>query len=180
MPEAPSQQQPVAAQSHPTAAIIAATLLHNKLSLQEGLEAFDQGPQADVAAGVQDQDGRLSLDDMVSSSHDYHLDLNDEQIKQFHDGLRDESGFIQLHAWRTALEEPEGLDDVLASRGIKARPTLAEMLNMIAASLTFNNLSIEDGFDAFDNDGDGQISPNDLQAAVRQLQLDMNEEDVRR
>jgi len=52
-------------------------------------------------------------------------------------------------------------------------------INTVAASLIFNELSPEDGYDAFDADEDGQVSLSDLQSAVESLSLDISEQDVK-
>jgi chromosome segregation ATPase len=52
-------------------------------------------------------------------------------------------------------------------------------INTIAAALVYNQLSPEDGYDAFDADEDGQVSLSDLVSAVTQLQLEISEGDCR-
>ena len=51
--------------------------------------------------------------------------------------------------------------------------------NMLAALLTYNELPLEDAFDEFDVDKDGRVSREDLDAASRQLQIDLSEADLR-
>ena len=70
---------------------------------------------------------------------------------------------------------PNALPNTEVAGAPKADPA-QEAINTIAAALIFNELSPEDGYDAFDADEDGQVSLSDLQSAVTQLQLEISEQ----
>eukprot|EP00961_Rhodomonas_salina_P265983 3595250-Rhodomonas_salina.4 len=52
---------------------------------------------------------------------------------------------------------------------------VVHMVDIVAASLAYNNLSAADGYDAFDDDMDGVVSLTDLRTAVELLQLNLEE-----
>jgi hypothetical protein len=56
--------------------------------------------------------------------------------------------------------------------------SVQEMLNIVKAALSYNALSVEDGFHSFDADQDGRISFADLEAVCSTLQLGMSSADV--
>ena len=129
---------------------------------------------------MQDGDGKLSLQDMVLSCKDLNLGLSDETVTRFHASMANAAGFIELDAWLKALEHPTGLENVLQSRGLAEPQRISQMLNSIAAALEFNQLSVAEGFDAFDADGDGFISYDDLNATAISLDLAIPPADVER
>lgn len=129
---------------------------------------------------MQDGDGKLSLQDMVLSCKDLNLGLSDETVTRFHASMANAEGFIELDAWLKALEHPAGLENVLQSRGLAEPERISQMLNKIAAALEFNQLSVAEGFDAFDADGDGFISYDDLNATALSLELAIPSSDVER
>lgn len=51
-------------------------------------------------------------------------------------------------------------------------------LRLIAATLQYNNLSSEEGFEAFDSDGDGSISIDDLCGIAMNLNLELSEKEL--
>jgi hypothetical protein len=59
------------------------------------------------------------------------------------------------------------------------RAVESHLINLIAAALRFNDLSLQDGYDAFDVDDDGKVSLSDLQAAVSTLSLGISEDDCK-
>ena len=42
-------------------------------------------------------------------------------------------------------------------------------LDMLAAAIAYNGMSTEDGFDAFDEDEDGIISPDELRVSLKRI-----------
>ena len=70
---------------------------------------------------------------------------------------------------------PISLDDILNDIAPVTQCTekvVYHLIGVIAASLASTGLSPEDGYDAFDVDGDGKVSLPDLQNALEQLDLD--------
>jgi Ca2+-binding EF-hand superfamily protein len=174
-PEAPQSAPPGAAE-HSPAALIYAALLHNKLPLEEGFAVFDL-----------DQDEKLSVQDVFQSCESLQLDISEAAIRQFLLSATGGGEFLDLQGWKQVLSAPPGLDAVLLSRGIStsdlpAAPaplSVQEMLNIVKAALSYNGLTVEDGFHSFDVDQDGRISLADLETAVSKLQLGMSAADVR-
>ena len=76
--------------------------------------------------------------------------------------------------WVRALTGADA-DEVLKTRGVKPAEVLVmkASLNVIAAVLKYNNMTYEEGFDAFDVDGDNKLSIKDLQTSAEILQLDL-------
>ena len=174
MPELPEQR--VGEQQHSPAALIYAALLHNKLSIEEGFGVFDQ-----------DQDSKLSFEDVRESCRLLELGVPDDAVRQFHQRATVGGEFLDLQGWKQVLSAPEGLDAVLELRGLNASElppvtaalSVQEMLNIVKTALSYNSLTLEDGFHSFDVDQDGKISLPDLEAAVSQLQLGISVADVR-
>jgi len=55
---------------------------------------------------------------------------------------------------------------------------MKESLDVIAAVIKYNDMSFDEGFGAFDVDGDGLISKHDLSSAAEILQLDLTTEEL--
>lgn len=151
--------------------VLAATLSFNQMSPEEGYEAFDG-----------DGDGKVSLDDLRQAVAQLQMGIADADIRVLFSSLEDaaQSGYINQKAWVQAINSAN-TSDILKSRGVPTAPApVSENVQMaidtIAAALVFNELSHDEGYDAFDADEDGQVSLSDLQSAVKQLQLDMSEE----
>jgi hypothetical protein len=56
--------------------------------------------------------------------------------------------------------------------------TFASSLHLIIEALSFNQMTLGGGFDAFDIDGDGRISRQDFQRSVDDLQLELDEHTI--
>jgi hypothetical protein len=54
--------------------------------------------------------------------------------------------------------------------------SLQNSVDVVAAALSYNELSVSEGYDAFDADEDGQISLEALKSAVKQLSLNLTPE----
>jgi hypothetical protein len=69
---------------------------------------------------------------------------------------------------------------VLETRGVKTAEgvIMKESLDVIAAVIKYNDMSFDEGFGAFDVDGDGFISKHDLSSAAEILQLDLTTEEL--
>ena len=82
-----------------------------------------------------------------------------------------------------AARSPAGVmfsDDLRAvsisssSQPVHGYRTLTTSLSLIIEALSFNQMSLGGGFDAFDVDGDGRISKQDFQRSVEDLQLELD------
>ena len=141
------------------------------------------------AGGAQDEDQKLSFEDVRQSCEVLQLGMSDEAIRRFHSDAARGGDFIDLEGWKQVLSAPEGLEAVLESRGLsrselQSEPattalSVQEMLNIIKAALSYNSLSVEEGFQSFDIDQDDKISLADLGEAVSSLQLGIPVSDVR-
>ena len=150
--------------------VLAATLRYNNLSPEQGYDAFDT-----------DEDGKVSLQDLQASVSQLQMGIAEADIRALFASLENavDKGFIDKQAWVRAINDADTAD-ILKSRGISTEPVSENVqtaINTIAAALAFNQLSPEDGYDAFDADEDGQVSLSDLQSAVSQLQLEISEQD---
>ena len=160
---------------------VAAALKYNNLDFDQGYESFDA-----------DEDGQLSQQDLETSIQDLQLDLDAASAIALFRHLDPESiGFIRLENWRAALETAEA-DTVLRSRGVitsegvvhnnfaraDVPQSLQDAIDVVAAALVYNEISIEDGFDTFDADEDGVLSLADMKQVVQTLQLEITEESV--
>ena len=160
---------------HSPAALIYAALFHNKLQVEEGFSVFDL-----------DEDQKLSFQDLLLSCNQLELGISQDDLRSFHRSAADGTDFITLQGWTQALRAPDGLDAVLESRGLlpnelppaTAALSVQEMLGIVKAALSYNSLSVEEGFAYFDADQDGMISHTDLRAAVTQLQLGISASDL--
>ena len=65
-----------------------------------------------------------------------------------------------------------------AASTIHGNRTLAYSLSLIIEALSFNQMTLDSGFDAFDADGDGRISLRDFRASVDDLQLELDAQTV--
>lgn len=82
-----------------------------------------------------------------------------------------------------AARSPAGVtfsDDLRAvsisssSQPVHGYQTFTNSLSLIIEALSFNQMSLDGGFDAFDADGDGRISKQDFQRSVEDLQLELD------
>ena len=55
--------------------------------------------------------------------------------------------------------------------------TTHEVLNAVAAALAFNELSLWEGYTAFDADGDGRVSFSDFLCSLNVLQMEISKHD---
>ena len=65
-----------------------------------------------------------------------------------------------------------------AASTIYGNRTLAYSLSLIIEALSFNQMTLDSGFNAFDADGDGRISLRDLRLSVDDLQLELDAQNV--
>jgi Ca2+-binding EF-hand superfamily protein len=146
----------------------------------------------------QDEDGFLSVDDLLTSCQELELGLKEALIRQFHvemDTNRD--SYVDMEEWLAAMQKADGVEEVLRSRGLMqsegvssemqsdgmgtatSLKTVAEGINLIAASLQYNDLTEEEGYEQFDKDGDGKISFSDFDEAIHHLDPGLSTEIVR-
>jgi hypothetical protein len=52
---------------------------------------------------------------------------------------------------------------------------LSEAIDMVAAVIAFNNLTLEEAYSAFDQDGDGVLSVGDFRKSCMTLQLEVTQ-----
>ncbi len=64
------------------------------------------------------------------------------------------------------------------AKTLDSHRTLHYSLKLLIDALSFNHLTIKDGFNAFDVDEDGLISLRDLQSSVDDLQLELDVETI--
>ena len=114
------------------------------------------------------------------SCNDLNLGLSIQAVSAFHKSAANAQGFIELEGWLAALEKPDGLEFVMESRGLAEPGVIGQMLNKIAAALKYNELTLQDGFDAFDADQDGQLSCEDLNTTAATLELAIPAADITR
>ncbi len=67
---------------------------------------------------------------------------------------------------------------VSAGQATYGQRTFANSLSLIIEALSFNQMTLGGGFDAFDIDGDGRISRQDFQRSVDDLQLELDEHTI--
>ena len=74
---------------------------------------------------VQDEDGKVSEEDLVGFCRDLQLGCPDDDVRAFAKSLDTEStGYIEQSAWTRALQEAELLSEsVLETRGISSAGT---------------------------------------------------------
>jgi Ca2+-binding EF-hand superfamily protein/chromosome segregation ATPase len=170
---------PSLAQVQTSVDMVAASLVFNKLSPDDGYDAFDA-----------DEDGVVSFADLASAVAQLNLDISDSSAADLFAYLSEGNAAISRSCWVNAMQAAN-TTEVLKSRGINTAAGVTTdgvlqtgagvetAINTIAAALAFNQLSPEDGYDAFDADEDGQVSLSDLVSAVTQLQLEISEGDCR-
>ena len=153
---------------------------------------------------VQDEDGKVSEEDLVGFCRDLQLGCPDDDVRAFAKSLDTEStGYIEQSAWTRALQEAELLSEsVLETRGISSAGTstpgpatradesatldiaatdgLAKDVDtaadQLAAALVYNELTLEDAFEVLDIDEDSRISMEDLRAAAGSMDLKIEED----
>jgi len=150
--------------------VLAATFVFNRLSPEEGYDAFDT-----------DEDGKVCLHDLRASVSQLQIGISDGDVRALFSSLENpmDRGFIDKKAWVRAINGAETAD-ILKLRGVSTGPfaeNVQTAINTIAATLVYNQLSPEDFYDAFDEDDDGKLSLSDLLSAVTVLGI--SEKDCR-
>lgn len=86
-------------------------MIHNKINLEDGYHEIDQ-----------DQDGRISQDDLIRSCELLQLGCDQDAVKELHAKMDTQgTGFVDMAGWKAVLKEPEGIDTVLDALGITDR-----------------------------------------------------------
>ncbi len=153
------------------ASIISVALLFNKLSADDGFDAFDQ-----------DHDGEISRDDMSKSIEALHLVDFKKHITEFH-RLADtrNTGKLSRGDWAKAIATADVQSLLLSNRGSSPDGSfkLEESLGLVAASLYLNHATLQEGFEAFDLDKDSKLSVEDLIHSIHKLQLGLEDDEIR-
>jgi Ca2+-binding EF-hand superfamily protein len=166
--------------------MIAASLRFNDLNADEGYEAFDV-----------DLDGKLSISDMRFAADTLQLEISHNDMQKLFARIDvNHCGYIDREGWSNMIANANH-QEALKVRGVlldddPAKEVAVQMLGVentdpiilpeslkdsvdsIAAALSYNNLSIQNGYYAFDVDEDGQLSLDDLRSAVGQLSLNLS------
>lgn len=74
-----------------------------------------------------------------------------------------------------AMQPDRGCHDADPSRNERVE----EVLALVAATLKYNGLTLEEGFAEFDSDSDGRVTLDDIDSVVKSLAMEMNEADTR-
>eukprot|EP00284_Hemiselmis_tepida_P009449 CAMPEP_0174943354 /NCGR_PEP_ID=MMETSP1355-20121228/76489_1 /TAXON_ID=464990 /ORGANISM="Hemiselmis tepida, Strain CCMP443" /LENGTH=216 /DNA_ID=CAMNT_0016190589 /DNA_START=147 /DNA_END=793 /DNA_ORIENTATION=- len=193
--------------NHPPLALLKAALVYyNEMTLEEAFEQIanpDDGGEGDAPAPSSNE--FMELAQLRQTFQDLELGCDEVTIQRAFEQIDTKrDGKIDMEEWQAALADPEGLEDVLASRGLTNEavpsegvpppkppnaggsgrgaaglgPAAREALNQLGAVLKFNGLTLEEGFEEADVDGDGLVSLADLQAAAESLGIDANEEAI--
>ena len=140
----------------------------------------------------QDRDGFISLEDLKAACATLGIQVSTQEIESFHGKFK--GGLLSMEAWTETLGEglpkendvsrgssnpKESAPSNVREDGFPTPPSVQLALDLIAASLAYNNLSPEDGYDAFDVDEDGKVSLDDLTSAVASLNLQLENEGIR-
>ncbi len=153
---------------------------------------------------MQDEDGKVSEEDLVGFCRDLQLGCPDDDVSAFFKSLDTEgSGYIEHGAWTRALQEAELLSesvletrginsaglstvgpaaraDETATLGIAATDGVAKDVNaaadQLAAALVYNEMTLEEAFEVLDKDEDSRISMEDLRAAAGSMDLKIEED----
>eukprot|EP00960_Hanusia_phi_P068989 766979-Hanusia_phi.AAC.7 len=155
---------------------IASALDHNGFSVFDGYKSFDV-----------DMDGKMSFQDLENSCRDWNLEIGKDRLKELFLFLEsDSSGYVDYAKWKHYLDEcsteASSQSGGAASGSAQMRLVTgrADARNVIAAAIEFNQISLTDAYVAFDVDGDGILSWQDLEAAADTLQLDIPLEDLKK
>jgi len=152
---------------------LSALLKFNEMTVDEGFESFDRSER-----------GAVSLSDFEAIVQELQLAFSGAlQRRVFTFMHPDINGTVSLEEWRAALAnaDPNATRRMLAARGVAARgeeederavpsAEVQDALNQIVALLTFNKMSVQEGYDTFDRSERG-VSIDDFEAMVGELQL---------
>jgi len=155
-----------------------------------------------AALAAQDEDGKVSEEDLVGFCKDVQLGCSEDAVRAFYRSMDTQgAGYVEEAAWVGALRSMEQhSEQLLASRGVSSvgtgahgtagMPAAASTLgsqatgtamdvdaaaDQLAAALQYNELSLATGFEELDQDGDSKISIDDLRAAVSTMGLNISD-----
>jgi Ca2+-binding EF-hand superfamily protein len=164
--------------------IVAAALKYNSLSVDEGYDAFDI-----------DEDGRVSFEDLKNAIGQLSINMSEEAMTELYEHLGGGAqGYVMRQDWVRIISTGRG-GEVLKSMGVDTvenatnqgadtndsgdnTSRLRNSIDVVAAALNYNSLSVKDGYDAFDIDEDGQVSLEDLENVVSHLKLNLSVEAI--
>jgi Ca2+-binding EF-hand superfamily protein len=164
------------------ASMIAASLRFNNLDAEEGYAAFDV-----------DEDGKLSLSDMMIAADALQLNTLQNDMKKLFKRIDvNDSGYIDRAGWSNMIANAFGVGEVVKEQPIQRSENspsksttesdlssrLRNSVDIIAAALNFNSLSVTDGYDAFDIDKEEKVSLDDLKSAIAQLSVGLTPDAV--